>query len=358
MYFLRPDAATAFEDKGVKKAFSRYIQVSTNQKPARFIISKTIPISVDLNADDLALLEAHDKALDEYRNAEKRPVKIDDLAFKSPSLLDLKVELSRRILKNCHFCERRCGVDRTAGKKGFCNLNGISRLSSEFLHMGEEACLVPSHTIFFIGCSFYCVFCQNWTISRHREAGTPVTGKMLSEIVKKRRLFDKSRNVNLVGGEPTPNTHTILDMLKELDVNIPVVWNSNMYMHKDTMSLLDGVVDMYLTDFKYGSDRCARRLSKCENYWDITTRNHLLAKQHAELLIRHLVMPGHMECCTRPIIEWIAGNFGNEVRVNIMSQYRPEFEAFKHDDIKRVITGSEMKMAYKIAKENGLTNLD
>jgi putative pyruvate formate lyase activating enzyme len=358
MYFLRPDAATAFQDRGVKKALGRYVQVSTNQKPARFMISKTIPISVDLDARDEALLKAHDEALDGYGDAAKRLTKIDGLAFKSPSLLDLKAELARRILESCHFCERSCGVDRTAGEKGFCNLDGTSRLSSEFRHMGEEACLVPSHTIFFIGCSFYCVFCQNWTISRHREAGTPVTGKMLSEFVKKRRLFDRSRNVNLVGGEPTPNTHTILDMLKELDVNVPVIWNSNMYMHEDTMNLLDGVIDVYLTDFKYGNDKCARRLSKCDNYWDVTTRNHLLAKQRAELLIRHLVMPDHLECCTKPIIEWIAANFDNEVRVNVMSQYRPEFEAFKHDDTKRVIRSSEMKRAYEIAKENGLTNLD
>jgi putative pyruvate formate lyase activating enzyme len=348
---IRPDALLAFEDEGVKKALGRYVEVSTNRKPAKFLMAKAIPISVELAASEEELWKEHDSRIKEFVNAEKE-------LSANTSLLDLKLELARRILSSCHFCERRCGADRTAGKKGFCNLDAGTYLSSEFLHLGEEACLVPSHTFFFIGCTFYCVYCQNWTISRHVEEGVGVTGKHLAEIAKRRRMLENSRNINFVGGEPTPNLHTIIDMLRCLDVNVPVVWNSNMYMSSETMKLLNGIVDVYLADFKYGNDACAERLSKVENYWKIITRNHLLGKEHAELLIRHLVLPNHVECCTKPVLEWIAENLGNEIRVNIMAQYRPEFEAYKIPEISRGVTGSEMERALAIARENGLTNLD
>jgi putative pyruvate formate lyase activating enzyme len=349
--FLRPDALAAFEDAGVKKALGRYVDVSLGKRPAKFLATKTASVDVDFDDETDFLWREHDSlvaGLDFENPGEKVPRK---------SVLDLKIELARSMLTGCHFCERRCGVDRTARESGFCGCDMQSRLSSEFLHMGEEACLVPSHTFFFIGCTFYCVYCQNWTISRRREDGVPITGAQMAEIAKRRRLVEKSRNVNLVGGDPTPNTHTILEMLKELDINVPIVWNSNMYMSAETMRLLRGCVDVYLTDLKYGNSECAERLSKVENYWEIVTRNHLLAKKQAELLIRHLVLPNHIECCSAPIIEWIADNFGDSVRLNIMAQYRPEFEAHKMPDITRGVTGAEMERVFALARKRGL-NLD
>lgn len=336
--FFRPDALRAFEDEGVKRALGRYIDVSRNRKAARFMITRAAR-SID---EAEKLLDAGPKRLHRIDN----------------SLLDEKITAAKSILENCHFCERRCGVNRAVGEHGFCGLGAEARLSSEFIHLGEEACLVPSHTIFFIGCTFYCIFCQNWTISRQIEKGVPVTGKDLADAVRRRRLIDKSRNVNLVGGEPTPNLHVILEMLRLLEVNIPVVWNSNMYMSSEAMELLDGCVDVYLTDFKYGNDECALRLSKVRNYWEVITRNHLIASKQAELLIRHLVLPNHVECCTKKILEWISANLGSEVRVNIMAQYRPEFQAHKEADISRPATTSEIEKAYKIAADAGLTNLD
>lgn len=362
MYWLiRPDSITAFEDEGVLKALGRYVQVSANKKPAHFTIAKSIEIDPSPNASIEEMWEIHDAKIAEF-NLAKGGIDehggMPELEMANYSLLDLKHAIANKILESCHLCERRCGADRSKGKKGFCNLDKGTRLSTEFLHMGEEACLVPSHTFFFIGCTFYCIFCQNWAIARQREKGTPVTGEELADMAKKRRVLEKSRDINLVGGEPTPNLHTILDMLAHLDENVPIVWNSNMYMSTETMRLLDGVVDVYLADFKYGNDECAARLSKVKNYFEVVARNHLLGKKHAELLIRHLVLPNHVECCTKPVIEWIAKNLGNEIRLNIMSQYRPEFEAYKEKDLIRGVSGSEMQLAFDIAKENGLWNLD
>lgn len=349
--FLRPDALAAFEDPGILKALGRYVAVSRNELPAKFMGTKAAEVEVDLSDETDFLWREHDDAvasLDFENPGEKVP---------RESVLDLKIGLARRMITGCHFCERRCGVDRTAGERGFCGCGAQSRLSSEFLHAGEEACLVPSHTFFFVGCTFYCVYCQNWMISRSREEGIPVTGAQMAEMAKRRRIVEKSRNVNLVGGDPTPNTHTVLEMLKALDVNVPIVWNSNMYMSTETMQLLDGCIDVYLTDLKYGSSECAERLSKVENYWEIVTRNHRLAKKQAELLIRHLVLPNHVECCSAPIIEWIGENFGDTVRVNIMAQYRPEFEAHRMPDMTRGVSREEMEEVLTLARGRGL-NLD
>lgn len=362
-WFLRPDALTALDDGGVKRALGRYVRVCRDERAARFLVAKSMPVNISLDGRDEELWAEHDARLGELRTA----VAELDAAGKGPrdlpntpgpSLMDLKLELANRILRSCRFCERRCGADRTKGKKGFCNLDRGTYLSTEFIHMGEEGCFVPSHTFFFVGCTFYCVFCQNWAISRQVEKGMPVTGKDLASLAKRRRLVEKSRNINLVGGEPTPNLHTILDMLRHLDTNVPVLWNSNMYMSTETMRLLNGCVDVYLADFKYGNDACGWRLSKVKEYWEVTRRNHLLAKDQAEVLIRHLVMPNHLECCTRPILEWIAGNLGNEVRLNIMAQYKPEFEASTYPDINRRVSAGEVQRAFEIARELGLTNLD
>ena len=356
MFMLRPDALFAFEDKGVQKALGRYIRVCRNERAARFLITKGIAIDVDLSSPSEELWEEHGEKVNLI--SKFLELKPEEIEVKEKNLLDLKIELANRMLENCNFCERKCNVNRAKGEKGFCGVGKISRLSSEFLHYGEEACLVPSHTFFFIGCNFYCVYCQNWTISRSVEKGIAITPKELASLAKRRRVLEKSRNVNLVGGDPIPHLHTILEMLRFLDTNVPIVWNSNMYLTEEAIKLLEGCVDVYLTDFKYGNNACAERLSKAKNYFDIITRNHLIAKKQAELLIRHLVLPNHIECCTSRILKWIAKNFDNEVRVNIMAQYRPEFEAMQYKDITRRTSSQEMEKAFEIAKELGLWNLD
>jgi len=260
-----------------------------------------------------------------------------------------KVKEAGGVLESCRLCERRCGADRASGQMGYCRVLE-SRVSSEFLHLGEEQELVPSYTIFFAGCTFRCVFCQNWDISQNPGNGVHIPAETLAKMIMK----SPGVNVNWVGGEPTPNLPYILDVLSKLERNIPQVWNSNMYLTEDSMRLLDGVIDVYLTDFKYGSDRCAGRLSDARDYWRITTRNHLLAREQAELIIRHLVMPGHIECCTRPVLDWVAGNLGDTVRVNVMDQYRPEYRAYACDGMGRRPAGDEIREAVDYARELGL----
>ncbi|MEA1984029.1 MAG: radical SAM protein [Euryarchaeota archaeon] len=132
--------------------------------------------------------------------------------------------------------------------------------------MGEEPELVPSHTIFFTGCVFACVYCQNWDISPHPESGTNADPEDLASIIQRRR-YEGARNVNFV--TPTPHAHSILKIIDRVAVNTPMVWNSNMYHSREVAKLLEGVIDVYLADFKYGDDNCARKYSKVRDYLDV-----------------------------------------------------------------------------------------
>jgi len=119
---------------------------------------------------------------------------------------------------------------------------------------------------------------------------------------------------------------------------------------------LAGFADVNLLDFKYGPGNCAQRISSAPDYWSICTENHLKAKKNGELLIRVLVLPNHLDCCTKPALNWIAVNLGDETRVNLMFQYRPEWHANTLPELNRRLTEKEHKKAMKIAQESGLKN--
>jgi len=318
-----------------------YFAILDGKKTARYLKCKNTRISANLNADEEALWRLHDQTVDGTLKFEPVP---DE---KATSLLELKAELATKMLAHCEMCERRCRADRSAGKKGACGVLS-PRIASEFMHRGEEPELTPSYTIFFSGCTFKCVFCQNWDISQSPEAGAKFSPKTVSEWISRRQ----GRNVNWVGGEPTPDLAFILEVLGFATKDVPQVWNSNMYMSEMAMKLLDGVIDMYLADFKYGNNECAGRLSKVENYWEVATRNHALANNQCEMIIRHLVMPGHVECCTLPVLKWIAEKLDtSRVRVNVMDQYRPEYRADEHGDINRKLAPGEFGKAIRFAEE-------
>ena len=269
------------------------------------------------------------------------------LIAKEKGLLSKKIEKAYKMLESCQLCERRCKVNRKE-KEGFCKVKDKMLISSFFDHYGEEPFFIPSFTVFFWSCTFECVYCQNWTISQRYEKPFAFEPEELAKVIEKHSYC---KNVNFVGGEPTPQLPFILKTLSFLNVDLPLIWNSNFYMSEEAMKLLKGIVDVYLSDFKYGNDECAERLSKVKNYTSVVKRNHLLASNDSELVIRHLVLPNHIECCTKPILEWIAKKLKRKVIVNLMDQYRPEYKAFSYKEIARKLTRKEFEEAITYAKE-------
>ncbi|MCD6403069.1 MAG: radical SAM protein [Candidatus Aenigmarchaeota archaeon] len=355
--YIRPDAVTALEDPVVQKVLPRYVKVVENKLPASFQILKKVPVELPQSLESEDMKKLHTKTMKKFRTLkkkiDKKKIALDGLKTPQFSLLDLKVYIAREIMENCRFCEWKCGTNRMKNELGVCKVGKVAVISSEHIHYGEESYITPSHTIFFWSCNFDCVFCQNYTISKRLENGIPVTPTVLAKVIEERRK-QGSRNVNFVGGEPTPYIFHILQALKEVRVNVPVVWNSNMYMSEEAMQILDGVVDVYLTDFKYGNDICAMRLSKVPRYFDVVTRNHLVAVKQAEVVVRHLVMPNHLKCCTQHVLEWLAENVREKVLVNIMDQYTPYYRAKEHNDIARKLYPEEFKWALKKAVDLGL----
>lgn len=267
----------------------------------------------------------------------------------SHSLLDLKRTIAQRILTSCTLCERRCHTNRRQ-HQGPCHTQH-SRITTEFLHTGEEPPLIPSHTIFFSGCPLHCAFCQNHDISQ-TTTGTTIPPQKLARIIAERHTHG-ARNVNWVGGDPTPNLPYILTVLTHLTTNTPQIWNSNMSYSTETMRLLDGIIDLYLTDYKFGNDACAARLADAPNYTVVVQRNHLHAADTADVLIRHLLLPNHFKCCTLPVLDWIAANVPSAV-VNIMSQYHPDYHADEYPDIATTITIHDYRIALDYAETLGL----
>ncbi|MGC9226029.1 radical SAM protein [Caldivirga sp.] len=364
----RPDALVVFNNPLIKSRLSWYYMVMNDQAPAKFHIAARLEANDDyasMSIDELwglhdKLGETFDKVWGEHK--ERPNVSIIKDPLPKSSFLDVKVELVKRIIRNCTLCERRCGIDRTK-RKGACMLDLRPRVASYFIHLGEEAPLVPSGTIFFTGCNLRCVYCQNWDISQKPENGVEVNEADLASMQIELRISE-ARNINWVGGEPTPNLHVIIPsmrILAEKGVNVPQLWNSNLYLTIEGMKLILHLIDIWLPDFKYGNDECALRYSVAPRYVEVVSRNlKMICDRDEDVIIRHLVLPGHVECCTKPILNWVTHNCPRAV-VNIMNQYHPDYlvpRLSRYRELNRRVTGSELREAYGYAERMGIVRID
>ena len=360
---VRPDAISVWDNEEVRRRLKWYYEVMVDVKPAKFMIAKRIEVPEDPSKLDLeGLWSLHEEYSKRFWEVFTR-IRDDKLRFEELplpdkwNLLHVKARIAWETIKSCRFCERKCGFNRYE-RPGACQVDYRVYVHSWFHHLGEESPLVPSGTIFYGGCNFRCVFCQNYDISQvSPKEGVIVDARRLALIQKELRESG-ARNINHVGGDPTPDLHVILESLLYLNVNVPQLWNSNMYLTVESMKLLRDVIDIWLPDFKYGNNKCAIRLSAAPRYWEIITRNlKMIAEWKDPIIIRHLVLPNHIECCTKPILEWIAENIPHAL-VNIMEQYRPEHLVAKYPDkwpdIARRPTREEMLEAYKYAEKLGI----
>lgn len=329
-----------------------YYDVSQDKRVSKFKIASHTPAS---NSETLKTLwNEHKKVQKRLITLNIAPDALNLAACPDFSFLDLKIKIAGILFTECVFCPRRCRVDRRV-ETGVCGVTE-PRIASDFMHLGEEAPLIPSHTIFFAGCNLRCVYCQNWDISHNPQLGMYISPSSLARRIEQHRS-EGSRNVNFVGGDPAPNLYFILKTMHLTTVNIPVVWNSNMYLSRESMQLLEGFVDLYLTDFKYGNDECARRLSDISNYMEVVGTNHKWARDAGDMIIRHLVLPGHLECCSLPLMQWIYENLGEDVVINIMGQYRPQYQAFCHDELSKPTSPLEVKEVVDYARDLGFINI-
>ncbi len=300
-------------------------------------------------------------------NASFRAVYLDlssqELAERASALKDL--------MRGCRLCPRECGVDRLAGGVGECGLGADPVVSSYGPHFGEERPLVGRHgsgTVFLTSCNLKCVFCQNFDIS-HLRRGRRVTVSDLADM-----MLDLQRqechNINWV--TPTHQVSMLVEALAEArdrGLRAPLVYNCGGYEGLEALHLLDGIVDIYMPDAKYGDNRPGADLSGVPDYWDRC--REAVREMHRQvgdlqideagvatrgLLVRHLVLPENL-AKTGEVMQFLA-SLSTDIYVNVMAQYRPEYRAADTPALRRGITSKEYRQAVEAALRAGLHRLD
>lgn len=289
----------------------------------------------------------------------------------SPEELKYRAEKAGDMQQDCTVCPRRCRVNRLGEKRGACRAGRRAVVSSYGPHFGEEDVLVGkrgSGTIFFAYCTLSCRFCQNCEIS-HEGEGEEVSALELARIMTEIQAMG-CHNVNLVSP-----SHFVPQILEALvlaageGLNLPLVYNTGGYDDVETLALLDGVVDIYMPDIKFGSDEAGKKYTGVPDYFSVAKQ--AVKEMHRQvgdlqvdkngvatrgLLVRHLVMPNNL-AETGEVMDFLAKEISKDTYVNIMDQYYPAYEAWHYPEIARRVTPNEFRQAVEEAHQAGLTQV-
>ena len=286
--------------------------------------------------------------------------------------LEKRAATLRTMYRNCALCPRDCRIDRTKGQLGKCRASDKVRISNAFPHFGEEPPLVGSRgsgTIFFSNCGLRCLYCQNYSISLQGE-GEDVSDDHLARLMVAVQKLG-CHNINLV--TPTHYAPSIVNAVRlavPLGLHVPLVYNTGGYEKPEIIRLLDGIVDIYMPDFKYWDpDKAGLYSSEAYNYPHYAREAHLEMYRQVGVLetdsrgiarrgmvIRILVLPNRA-AGTKEVLKFIAEELSTDSYVNVMRQYRPEHKAKDYEEIARPLTSQEYGEALGWAKEFGLTRL-
>lgn len=282
-----------------------------------------------------------------------------------------RVRQAVAMLEDCTVCAQQCRVNRLKGELGICRGGRRAAVSSYGPHFGEESPLVGargSGTIFFANCNLKCSFCQNYEISQDGE-GDEVS---LSELAEMMLELQKGgcHNINLVSpSHYVPQVLEALLVASAMGLHIPIVYNTGGYDSLETLEILDGVIDIYMPDIKFGDDDAGRKYSGAAGYF--TAAKRAVKKMHEQvgdlviderglavrgLLVRHLVLPEDLSG-TAAVMEFLAREVSLNTFVNIMSQYYPAYRSADCPDLGRRITNTEYRAAVNVARQAGLTRI-
>ncbi|UCH20528.1 MAG: radical SAM protein [Deltaproteobacteria bacterium] len=283
-----------------------------------------------------------------------------------------KIKIAYEIISSCTLCPRRCKVDRLSGQTGVCKTGKYAYVSSYNPHFGEEAPLVGnrgSGTIFFTHCNLMCIFCQNYDIS-HEGHGSELSSEQLATIMLDLQATG-CHNINFVTpSHVVPQIIAAVDKAAEKGLRIPLIYNTGGYDNVDTLKLLEGVIDIYMPDFKFWNPEIAAAACDAKDYPNVARK--ALIEMHRQvgdlvldesgiaqrgLLIRHLVLPKGL-AGTRQIMRFLATRISPNSYVNIMTQYRPCGRAAEIPELSRFPTTADFKAAIKAATDEGISRLD
>lgn len=269
------------------------------------------------------------------------------------TLLEFKAAIASRLLKQCVLCARRCEVDRTAGSVGSCGLGTKAFVAEHFTHVAEEAPINPSLLLQLRGCAARCRGCQQHALLDPRGHPSEEMGADLWS----RLDFHGARSLSFCGGNPDESLVSILTFLAAAPASlaVPVVWNNNAFMSDEAIKLLNGVVDAYVPDLKFDRESCARSYMKIEGY-PATARAAVtsLLAQSVPVIVRILVLPGHVECCHVPSLVWLASLGSPNVLVSVRDQFVPDWRISAGDGLGRRPSTPEVNEVRQSAARLGL----
>lgn len=271
---------------------------------------------------------------------------------------------------NCILCPRNCGINRDCGNKGFCGESSSVRIARAALHFWEEPVISGdkgSGAVFFTGCNLKCIFCQNASIAAS-EVGKEVSIETLAEIFLKLQ-GEGANNINLVtASHYVPQVAESIRIARKLGLEIPIVYNTSSYEKPETLRLLDGLVDIYLPDFKYMDAKLAKAYSNAEDYPEVAQA--AIAEMYRQVgkpafddaglmrkgvIVRHLVMPGAVGNA-KAVIDYLYGAYGDDIYISLMNQYTPMKEFAEYPELNRKVTKREYEKVLQYALSLGVEN--
>jgi putative pyruvate formate lyase activating enzyme len=229
-----------------------------------------------------------------------------------------------------------------------------ARVFSAQTEVTDELELLPTYAVAFSGCQLRCDFCVTGAASWNARVGEVwEAGKMEARV--QAAVSGGARSVMVLGGEPVLHLTAVLELAAMVPEEVPLVLKTNGGLGREARGFLGGVIDVWLPDFKFGNDRCALRLAGVDDYWAIMTKNvEWMAREGGgALVVRHLLMPGHLECCWEPVARWLSSRMAG-VRVSLREGYVPAWKADRHPELRRWVSGSEMERARQVAAACGL----
>ena len=264
----------------------------------------------------------------------------------------VRAETARAALGNCRLCAHQCGVNRLAGPAGHCHAGADARVFSAQVEVSDELELIPTYAVAFSGCDLRCAFCITGAPSWNPSLGGPFVATKVAAAA--RTALDRgARSVMILGGEPTVHLPSALELVAELPDDATLVWKTNAHGSALAREFLNGLFDVWLADYKFGNDTCAQKLARVPDYVSVVEENLRWASMQSELIVRHLLMPGHVECCWRPVAEWLASQLPG-VKVNLRSGFWPAWQASRHAELRGTVASVEALRAAEIARCFGL----
>ena len=256
---------------------------------------------------------------------------------------------ARAALADCHLCAHNCGVNRLAGETGLCHAGASSKFFLAQTEVTDELELIPTFAIALSGCDLRCEFCITGAESWNPRAGKILSAEEMGANAKA-ALAGGAKTVMILGGEPTIHLPSALELVAALPDNAKLVWKTNAHGSAQARELLEGMSDVWLADFKFGNDGCAHRLAKVSNYSGTVQENLRWANEHGELIVRHLLMPGHLDCCWKPVAAWLAEELPG-VKVNLRSGFWPAWHAARHAELRGTVSPGEVEQAWETARK-------